>query len=203
MKIPMADKIVFNDSEEYHIGEEGLPCLITYAEKTGGSHFTVTLVTDLFLRGSKILFLTAYPMAKDDFLQQIQGSETKTAYVTNTDQLNTNAQAIILESGNEELFLNAIKQLDDVHNRVVLIKNIEVFSSAVFDTCESFQKVILSGNIDQCIAREQISEKKFKTIVMFTRPVTPLPVEPPTLEKYVGYLWSNGQKGLVTTRVEH
>jgi len=68
----MADKILLNN-EVYHIGEDGLPCLIHYAPKAGGSHFSVTMVADLFLSGSKILFLTAYPMAKDNFFQQIKG----------------------------------------------------------------------------------------------------------------------------------
>ena len=63
----MADTISLNN-EVYHIGEDGLPCLIHYAPKTGGSYFSVAMVADLFLRGSKILFLTAYPMAKDNFL---------------------------------------------------------------------------------------------------------------------------------------
>ncbi len=48
----MADKILLNN-EDYHIGESDLPCLIHYAPKVGGSHFSVAMVADLFLRGSK------------------------------------------------------------------------------------------------------------------------------------------------------
>lgn len=127
----MADTILLNN-EDYHIGEDGLPCLIHYAPKAGGSHFSVSMVADLFLNGSKMLFLTAYPMAKDNFLQQIKGEESKTTFITNESQLNTDAQAIILESGNEELFLKAVEKLDDLNERVVLVKNMEVFSDAVF-----------------------------------------------------------------------
>jgi len=198
----MADTISLNN-EVYHIGEDGLPCLIHYAPKTGGSYFSVAMVADLFLRGSKILFLTAYPMAKDNFLQQIKGSKSKTTFVTEESQLNTDAQAIILESGNEKLFLQAVKKLDDLNECVVLVKNMEVFSDAVFDSCLKLQKIILSGDVDKCSAKKQISDKQYKTIVLFSKSETPLKVEPPELEKYTGYLWSNGKEGLVSVRMEN
>lgn len=198
----MADQILLNN-EVYHIGEDGPPCLIHYAPKTGGSHFSVAMVADLFLSGSKILFLTAYPMAKDNFLQQIKGKESKTAFITDESQLNSDAQAIILESGNEKLFLKAVEKLDDLNERVVLVKNMEVFSDAVFDSCLKLQKIILSGNLDECSMKKQISDKQYKTIVLFSKPETPLKVEPPELGKDKGYLWSDGKEGLVSVRMEN
>lgn len=196
----MADQILLNN-EVYHITEDDLPCLIHYTTKAGGSHFSVTMIADLFLRGSKILFLTAYPMAKDNFLQQIKGMESKTAFVMDESQLKTDAQAIILESGNEKLFLKAIEKLDDINERVVLVKNMEVFSNAVFDSCLKMQKIILSGDLDECSVKKQISNKQYKTVVLFSNPETPLKVELPTLEKYTGYLWSDGKEGLVTVKM--
>jgi hypothetical protein len=196
----MSDQILLNN-EEYHITEDDLPCLITYAEKAGGSHFSVTMVADLFLKGSKILFLTAYPMAKDNFLEQIKGNESKTTYITDVVQLNNNVQGIILESGNEKLFLESLKNLTDINERVILIKNMEVFSDAVFDACLNLPKLILSGDINKCSAKKQISEMLFKTTVIFTKPEVKLTNEPPTLEKYTGYLWSEGKEGYVTVKM--
>ncbi|MCX6785129.1 MAG: hypothetical protein NTV81_04375 [Candidatus Komeilibacteria bacterium] len=198
----MLDQILLNN-EEYYITEGGLPCLITYAEKAGGSHFSITMVADLFLRGSRILFLTAYPMAKENFLKQTKGNESKTTYITDANQLNTNSQAIILESGNEKLFLEAVNKLTDINERVVFIKNMEVFSDAVFDVCLKLPKLILSGDIDKCFAKKQISEKLFNTTVIFTKPEVKLTYEPPVLEKYTGYLWSGGAEGLVTVKMNN
>ena len=192
----MADKILLNN-EDYHIGESDLPCLIHYAPKAGGSHFSVAMVADLFLRGSKILFLTAYPMAKDNFLEQIKGEESKTAYITNKNQLNTETQAIILESGNEKLYLEAVNELTDLSERVVLIKNMEVFSNAVFDSCLKLHKIILSGDIDKCSAKKQISSISYKTTVLFSESETDLKVGSPELKKYQGYLWGIDKEGLV------
>lgn len=182
----MADQILINDGI-YQVKENDLPCLITYAEKTGGSHFSVSMIADLFLQGRKILFLTAYPMAKDNFFQQIKGHEKNTSFITEENQLDTTSQAIILESGNEALFLQTLKRLNDLYERIILVKNMEVFSQAVFDACLDKQKIILSGNIDKCVAKKQIAAKKFHTVVVFSQSEINLRVDLPVLEKYTGY----------------
>ncbi|MBP9803067.1 MAG: hypothetical protein KBD14_02045 [Candidatus Pacebacteria bacterium] len=194
----MADKILLNN-ELYHFSESDLPCLITYAPKTGGSHFTVTLVADLFLQGSKILFLTAYPMAKENFLEQVGEDHSKIIFVDSPDDLEKakDFQVIILESGNENLFLEVSKNLPDLQERVILIKNMEVFSEKVFEVCVNLEKVILSGDIDTTSYKEKIIKKDFKTIIAFSQSEINLPIQIPSLEKYVGYLSSQDKSGLV------
>ena len=157
------------------------------------------MAVDLFLQGSKILFLTAYPMAKDNFLEQVGSDHSKIAFVTSVEELEKakDTQVIILESGNETLFNEVVKILPDLQERVILIKNMEVFSKAVFDVCLGLEKVILSGNIDTCTDEERISKKVFKIIIAFSQPETSLPIEIPTLEKYTGYLLGNNKSGIV------
>jgi hypothetical protein len=196
----MLDQIILNN-KAYQTNKDDLPCLITYTEKTGGSHFSVSMVADLFLQGQKILFLTAYPMAKDNFLKQIQGYEKNTSYISDPKQLNPNTQAIILESGNEDLFLEAIKILPDIKERIILIKNIEVFSQTIFDQCLNYQKIILSGNIDKCSAKIDISNYPFNTIIAFSKPEINLPITLPPLEKYLGYWSGKNKKGLTKIQV--
>ena len=191
------NKILLN-GDDYQLNETDLPALITYKEKTGGSHFSISLVADLALRGSKILFLTAYPMAKDNFLNQVAELDLRVDYVTEIAQLDNNAQVIIIESGNEALGIEALQQLTDLSERVVLIKNMEVFSQALFDACLGLDKLILSGDIDDCVAKQAISKMEFKTTVIFTNPEIKLSVQAPELEKYVGYLWSKNKEGLTS-----
>lgn len=192
----MADQILLNN-EVYHPAEKDLPCLITYGEKVGGSHFSITLAADLCLSGSKILFFSAYPMAKDNFIQQLKGAKPKISIVTDEDQIKTGSQAIIIESGNEKLLMAAIQRIGDLPERILFIKNIEAMSNDVVDTCLTFDKVILSGNLDKCAHKEAISKKQFNSIIVFTKPETTLPIDPPELEKYTGYLWSTDRSGLV------
>ena len=191
----MADQILLNN-QIYQIKENDLPCLITYTEKSGGSHFSVSMIVDLFLQGKKILFLTAYPMAKDNFLEQTKGHEENTIFVTEQAQLDTTSQAIILESSNEALFLQALKKLNDLDERIILVKNMEVFSQSVFDACLNKQKIILSGNIDKCVAKKQIAAKKFNTIVAFSQAEINLNIDLPPLEKYTGYWQGQEISGL-------
>ncbi len=194
----MLNKILLNN-EQYESSEADLPCLITYGEKTGGSQFTMTLTSNLFLGGSKILILTAYPMARDNFMEQIQGREGDVAYVESVEQLeqNKDAQAIILKSGDEELFLRVVSGLEDIGERMILVKNIEVFNEKVFSFILGFQKIILSGDIDECEAKDLIMVSKFRTVVAFSKPKVKLPFELPELQKYQGYFWGEARKGVV------
>lgn len=194
----MLNKILLNN-EEYQPNERDLPCLITYGEKTGGSQFTMTLTANLFLSGSKILILTAYPMARENFMEQTKGREGDVAYVESADQLeqNKDAQVIILKSGDQDLFLGVAPGMGDINERVILVKNIEVFNESIFDFVLDFQKVLLSGDVDKCEARDLIMESKFRTVVAFSEPKVKLPFELPELPKYQGYFWGEARKGAV------
>lgn len=191
----MSDNIILND-KIYNVSDNDLPCLVVYGEKAGGSHFTVTMIADLFLQGKKILFLTAYPMAKNNFLEQIKDVSGKTICITDKKQLD-DTPGIIIESGNEELFLESLKLLPDIKERIILIKNMEVFSRAVFDACLAFPNLIFSGDIDKCVAKEQIIKKLFNTIVVFSKPQIKLGFDIPALEKYIGYWRGQNYKGSV------
>ena len=192
----MADQITLNN-KEIKFTQNDLLGLILYQPKVGGSHFTMTVVANLLLRGSKILMLSAYPMARDNIIQQLKDSNIKTDYIININQVNANAQAIILESGNESLFLKTIEGLKDIKERVVLIKNFEVFSFKIVEACLNLDKVILSGDIEKSQEKDLILAKQYKTYVVFSNPSVKLPFITPVLEKYSGYLYSNERQGLV------
>lgn len=195
----MANRILLNNNE-FHINRSDLPCLITYREKSGGSQLSISLIADMFLRGEKILFITAFPPGKENFLAQIKGSEEKTSYITSIDQLDASVQAIILESGNGKLLLGAINTLPDIDNRIIFIKNIETFENDVFKTILGNKKMILSGDIDACVDKELITNNNFASIIAFSQPETPIPAVVPPLEKYVGFFHCRNKEGLI--RVE-
>lgn len=71
------------------------------------------------------------------------------------------------------------------------MKNIETFGQEVFDVCLPLQKIILSGNIDTCIAKEQIVAHPFASVVMFAQPQIDVPYTAPTLQKWQAYMWGN------------
>lgn len=194
----MTHKILLNN-KELHFTEKDLPCLIHYKEKQGGSQFTITLVADLFSQGSKILFLTAYPYAKDNFLAQTKGMENKRYFVENKRMLSEahNHQAIVLKSGDENLFLEALNTLPDLSERVVLIKNFEIFDQNILKHSIKLEKIIFSGDTDKSVIRKQIINKKYKTIIAFSRTNADLSIKVPALDKYTGYLEGTNKEGTV------
>jgi hypothetical protein len=199
----MLDEVLLN-WQPYTLKEDNLPCLITYEKHTGGSHLSITLIASLFLQGSKILFFSAYPMAKDNFLNQVEENNSNVALVDSVDDLEEaiNKDAIIIESGNANLFLSAIKILPDLNERVIFIKNIEIFNEEIFNICFIFDKIIISGDVDACNFRERIPNKKFNTIIAFNQPETPIDIKVPKLERWASYLSDQEKSGILTIKSE-
>lgn len=192
------NKILLNNQKCHFINND-LPCLIHYCEGVGGSHFSVTMIADLFLSGSKILFLTAYHMAKDNFLEQTKGHENDILFVTSKSQLTTDRQAIIIESGNGNLFLDALNTLDDINERIIFVKNFERFDRNTIMAISDKQKLIISGNLDSSPVKNELLKKKYKTIIQFSKPNIPLTKDFPSLKKYIGYFWQNNKESLIQT----
>ncbi len=179
--------------------EVDLPCLISYGEKMGGSHLSIALVVDIFKSGSKILFLTAYSMAKDDFLDDVDIKNSEVVFVNSINDLNDskNKQAIIFDSGNSELFLNSIKLIPDLKDRVVFIKNIETFDKNIVDVCLSLEKVIISGDVKNSKYNKEILERNYKTVINFNQTIGISSLEVSSLEKYTAYFSNEETKGII------
>lgn len=193
----MIDQIILNDKVR-DFDDHILPCLINYEEKSGGSHYSVTLVANLFKQGFKILFFTAYYMAKENFIEQVGLDETKIAFVINQQDLlaNSNNQCLILESGNQELLDFTLNNLPDIKERIILTKNIEKFEDKIISQVLTFDKIILSGHLDECSLKENIIQKEYKNIVLFNNPKVKLSVTAPDLEKYNAYFWTKEEEGI-------
>lgn len=188
------------DEDVYVPCEQDLPCLIDYGEGSGGSQFSITLAANLFSSGSKILFFTAYKMAKENFYSIVGEDNPNVAFVTDTSELDDSVdkQCIILESGNEQLLIECISTHPELLNRVILIKNIESFSQQIFDMTINSPKVIFSGDLSSCVAKEMLRVKDYESIIVFPNYKTQFNFEIPKLEKYVGFLHhKNGTQGLL------
>jgi len=194
----MNTKILLDDNS-LQLTEDYLPLLISYAEKSGGTQFSLNVISDLFLSGSKIIFLTAYPMATDDFLESTKHSEYGITRLTSVSDIegNENVQAIMIDSGNEKLFLETVNSLQDIDSRILFVKNFELYSGDLIKKCISFEKIILSGNIDRCELKDEVLKKEYSTTVLFSQPEAEIQLKVPNLEKYSGYMWSKDSEGVV------
>lgn len=187
----MINKLLLNN-KKYSFKESCLPCFITYKEKTGGSQISISIIADLFLNGSKILFITAYSAGKDNFIEQIGDIKSDVLYVNDIEKLNSKNPAIIIESGNELLFLEALKKLDDIEDRIIFVKNIETFSYNLLQKCLQFNKIIISGDINNNL----LKNKNIKSIITFNENLE-LNFNVPKLPKYTGYFHSESDIGFI------
>ena len=68
-------KKILLDNQEFHFTKSHLPTLIHGEEHVGASLFTLTMLADLYTQGSKVIALTAYPMAIEEFDKQTGSDE--------------------------------------------------------------------------------------------------------------------------------
>ena len=192
----MSYKIFLNDAV-FAMTAKDAPCLITYRDNSGGSQLSISLVADMFLRGEKILFITAFPPGKENFFEQVKGTEEKVSYLEKIEELNPSTQAIVLESGNEQLLLDCLEKLPDIDERIIFVKNIETFSAELFKKLLGRKNTILSGDIDRCANKDLITKNEFATIIAFSQPETPIPVAVPTLQKHAAFFSGRNRDGVI------
>ena len=59
------------DQRNFEFHKSFFPCLIIGANKSGASYFSISLIANLISEGFKVIFFTAFPMAKEELLNQI------------------------------------------------------------------------------------------------------------------------------------
>ena len=92
--------MILFDKKEFHFSISDLPALVSYKEKTGGSQFSIAMIADLYLQGEKVIFYSAYSMAKDSFLKQAKG---------NIDE----SKIRLLNSGDQKALENCLNKYDE------------------------------------------------------------------------------------------
>ena len=175
-------KILIND-KEIVFNKEDFPILITGACKTGSSLFSISLVTSLFENNNRVLFLTAYPAAKEDFRRQLGDK--------------VNDYAIIVDSGEESVFIEKLDQIGDLDNTIVLLKNMENYSAKLFDKLKNYKLTISSGDIDNCVFGDELAKIDFKTRIFFSYPNKLEVGNKIELPKYNGMVMNQKYNGII------
>ncbi|MEN9328382.1 MAG: hypothetical protein RI947_1190 [Candidatus Parcubacteria bacterium] len=193
----MHKSILFNN-EFFSVSLKHLPCLIHGADHSGASLFTVTYISDLYRQGAKILFLSGYHMARDEFDKQTGEPETS-MLLSDAAELSTAEvkRTVYVPRERSDLFIEAVKTFRDIDERVILIKNMELFDSSVYSSIKHLKHIVLSGDLDACSYRNEILQSPLKTKIVFSSPKTDIGEYVPYLEKYNGYLWMDAMKGTV------
>ena len=176
-------KILINDKDAI-FNKEDFPMLINGRDKSGASLFSISLLTSLFENKEKVLLFSAFDPAKEEFRKQL------------SDSINENA--LIIESGDEIAFIKELDEIQDLSERIILCKNIENYSSSLFDKLKDQELVIFSGDIDKCEFVEQLSNKGFKTKIFFSYPEKMEVENKIELPKYKGLIISQKYSGVIS-----
>lgn len=179
MKILVNDKeIVFNKSD--------FPMLVNGKAfvQSGASFFSVSLMTKLLEWGEKIVFFTGFDPAKELFRSQIGDVQ--------------NDNIIIIPSGDEEKFIQKLDEIKNLKERIILFKNIEEYSTNLFNRLKNQELVIFSGDIDECEFRDELSKINFKTKIFFSYPEKIEVENKIELPKYKGLIISQKYNGLIS-----
>ena len=176
-------KILLN-KKPFKVSEINFPILIHGEDGSGASFFTITLTANLLHSGSKVIFLCGYTMAHEEILRQIPNITEEDILLYTKDQL--------------DKFDEALSLIENVNERVIVVKNIELFTEELFDHVSSYQKIIISGDIDKCSYKEKIMTKYYSEIILFSDLNK---IILPTLEKHQGYLKSKSEEGFITLEI--
>lgn len=190
------------DNQPYSFTSEDLPALIHGEAHTGASLFTITLLSELYRQGEPILFLSEQEEAKDEFLKQSENPDFFTLSRQEDISKAQEHQVIHVLKENELLLPHLLENLPDKMERVVLIKNMELFSS---DTIALFYRhplVIFSGDLNKSLDKESLLQLKFNAKFFFSPLHDDLRLTLPPLEKYQGYFLGRISQGIVSLRQE-
>ena len=171
------------DNKKVNFTEDDFPMLISDADKSGSSFFSISLLATLFKSGMKVLLFSAYPMAKEEFRKQIGDNEENT---------------IIIDSGEEQALIDSVENTPNLSERIVLIKNIDTYSSKLFDVVKNLKLIIFSGDLDKCQFADELIKKEFATKIFFSQSEKFPQEEPINLAKYCGKIISEKHEGIIS-----
>ncbi len=196
----MYRSILLND-RMFRINSNIMPCLIHGIDNSGASLLTVSVIADLYRQGYKVLFLSGYPMAREELVSQTEEPDS-TVLVDdeNTLQSSFSKRVIFIPRDKIDLFIKATHTLPDISERIILIKNIDLFPIHVFEAIRNRGKIILSGDLDKCNYRDEILKVSLKTKILFSQPDADIGLTIPKLEKFKGYFLSNKERGVVALK---
>ncbi len=177
MNILINNKIV-------NFNHEDFPMLISGLPGAGSSFFSIELMVDLFKQGDKVILFSAYEQAKELFKKEMKGSFG-------------DENALIIESGDDSLFIEQLDKIQDLSERIILFKNIDNYDSKLFDKLKDNKLMIFSGNIDECKFKDELLNKEFKTKIFFSYPLGIKIENKLELPKYHGHIISDKHNGII------
>ncbi len=177
--------------------ESDLPMLVHGKDRSGASLMSITIAAQLHSQGAKLCIFTAYQMAKEEFLSQIENSPETVFYLeTEKDFAAANTyQTVIIQSGNIALALKFIESLTN-NQRILFFKNIETMEVDFFEKIINF-KFVVSGDLEKNPTQSSFKTAPYNTTILLSELSG---YTSPSLEKYQGYIKGVSQEGIIAIK---
>ncbi len=190
-KILLGDQIL-------NLSKTDLPMLIHGADGTGASLFSISAVANLYAQGHKLLFTSGFHMARDEFREQTGITDEAILVEEASDIERAHTKRIVfVPRERADLFDKLAATLPDIAERIVFLKNFDLFDESHFAAVEKMENLVLAGDLDKCTYKDRVLGKSWQARIYFS-PVenddTPLP----ELPKYHGWLASAAHNGVVS-----
>ncbi len=185
----------------HHFSEANLPALIHYKCKEGWSNYSMVLIENLILQWSKVVLITWYQAAKDKLFEEIKPIAKNIVIVKSLEDVKNfkNKQVIIINEDDEKLCLQTIKTVKDIDERIIFVKNIDIFHKPLLNECLKHKLLILSWDLDSCTSKEVMLKKRFNSTILFSQPKTKMTYKFVPKEKYIWYIRSKNKTGYIQT----
>lgn len=170
------NKILLDDQTVETFDIASLPMLIHGKEGSGASMYTVAVAANWYSQGSHVLFLCGYPMAEEEFSQQIGSPHPDARFYT---------QEKLSE------FTSVMNTI--ANNTLIVVKNVELFDKDVFELVNKHSKLIISGNIEDTSFKKNLLLHPFVTKIHFSALEG---AELPAMPKYSGYVEAGEYRGI-------
>ncbi len=191
------------NGKKWHLSKQDFPCLIHGKDKTGASLFTVSMLAALYSLGYKVLFLSGYHMARDEFIKQTNQPQNTMLLDNEKDIISAAKKQVIFVSGEDpNLFIKTSSDLKDIKERIILIKNFDLFDEALFDSVKHLMLLVLSGDLDKCPYKEKVVERNATTRIFFSQPQYKIDTTVPPMQQYQGYLISPTMQGIISLEIK-
>jgi len=161
------------NSQPFRPSKDLMPMALHYMEGEGGSLCSVLIISSLLQQGEKALFFTAYPMAKDLLMDDLEGSDVTVCMASSLEELDDSADCIIVESGNVDLCITILGMLASQEDRIVFLKNVELYPSSLLKASITYPLYLLSGDLTSV----PLNKDDFSSVVLFS-PLAVLRDEP-------------------------
>ncbi|MBI3888767.1 hypothetical protein HY311_03155 [Candidatus Nomurabacteria bacterium] len=159
--------INISTKEEVKFTKGDLPMMVHGKEHSGASLLSIVIASMLHVGDKKLLMFTAYPMAKEEFLKQIENPETVFYLESENDfEKATKFQTIFVKSGDADLFTKAISNSSLVKDRIIFVKNIETINIPIFNFVSKYP-FIITGDLELNPLQKYFVDCDYSTRILF------------------------------------